>query len=315
MKTREGEKEGLTCLRIGKTTRAGEYVRKNCNISCLWCHDDLFRARNNSVAISNHELLAICMKIASVTGKDLKIRIAGNGEPTLMGGELTDLVAKLRRAPQVRHISLTTNGTLLKGMVENLKDVGLDSITVSINSLDEKKYTDITGRKFLPVVLEGLRTAVKSGVNVKVNTVFTKYCEEELDDFIKLSNDYGIVVKFFELIGDGALSYIHSPISGLMKGLESRAHEIMPYDLPYNGVIYKIDNAVLDVKDSFTANHCPVLDCPKRADCNEGCRRYVRVGADGVIEPCGARKDNCLDMSVPTTDEQIFAALRAGGKL
>lgn len=316
MKARQGEKEGLLCLRIGKTTKGGEYMRKNCNINCLWCHNDLFETRKNSVAADNHTLKEICVRLATVTGKNLKIRIAGNGEPTLLGSELTDLVAKLRNEERVKYISLTTNGILLSRMAEPLKDAGLDSITVSINSLDENRYCEITGRNHLDAVLKGLRAAIKCGLNVKVNTVFTKYCEDEIDDFIKLSHDYGVVVKFFELIEDvGPLAHVHVPIGNLMSSLEASAQEIVPYDLPYNGVIYKISNAVLDVKDSFTVNHCPIHRCPKRADCNEGCRRYIRLGADGVIEPCGARKDNCLDMRAYTDDKAILTTLRSGGKL
>lgn len=90
-------------------------------------------------------------------------------------------------------------------MARPLKKAGLDSINVSINSLNRESYEEITGKDFLPNVIEGLKSAIDEKIEVKVNTIFTKYVLDELDEFIDFSKRLKIPVKFFELIDPDGL--------------------------------------------------------------------------------------------------------------
>lgn len=313
---RQEELQNVLNIRLDKTVRSGRVLRKNCNLNCIWCHGDLFLRNQSSRALDNVHLVFLCRQIIAAAGKEARIRIAGDGEPTLTGEELIDLVQRLRAQSKIRDICITTNGTLLNDMASSLRKAGLDSVTISLNSLDQGKYSEITGKDYLFGVLKGLDNAVSVGLKVKVNALYTKYCESEVEEFIKLSRDYGIVVKFFDLIDpEGLFKDKHLPMGKLKAMLEERAEEAMPYDYPYSGTVYRVKGAIIDAKDSRAKNHCPILTCPRRGQCTEGCRRYVRLGIDGIMQPCGVRKDNLLDLKVNCDRNEIRESLRSGGKL
>ncbi len=315
-KSRKDEPLKTINIRIDKTVKAGKPIKKNCNENCIWCHDDLF-LRQGGVAISNDLIIFCCQKIIEVAERKAKIRIAGNGEPLLAGSELVELIKNLKMTNGVQAVCLTTNGVLLANFARSLKEVGVDSINVSVNSLNRRIYEEITGKDCLPETLEGIRLAIREGITVKINTVFTKYTINELQSFIKFSQEHGVCIKFFELIEvPNSCIDLHLPISVLTSLLGLQSDEISPYEYPYFGKVFKIGDAVIDAKDTVAENTCPNMECPKREKCTEGCRRYIRLGIDGVMQPCGARKDNTLFLlNEKATLESVREALKSGGKL
>ena len=86
------------------------------------------------------------------------------------------------------------------------------------------------------------------------------------------------------------------------------------YDLPYKGQIFFINGAIIEVKDS-RINTCPNMACPVRDKCLEGCRYHIRIARDGVMQPCGIRTDNILNLMDPiVSDSLVLASLKSGGK-
>ena len=87
------------------------------------------------------------------------------------------------------------------------------------------------------------------------------------------------------------------------------------YSYPYNGIIYDVNGAIIDIKDSRD-NKCPNLSCTVRAICLDGCRYSTRLARDGTLQPCGVRTDNLVNMiSAQTTNADIYEALKRGGKI
>jgi GTP 3',8-cyclase len=134
-----------------------------------------------------------------------KIRLTG-GEP-LLRPALEDLVASLRRINAIKSISMTTNGLLLADKVKLLKEAGLDSVNISLDSFEPARFKAITGIDGLEKVLESIEAARNIGLKVKINTVIIRgWNEDEIVNFAKFARDNENTVRFIEFMpldGDG----------------------------------------------------------------------------------------------------------------
>src|SRR5436853_4349762 len=130
-----------------------------------------------------------------------KVRITG-GEPLLRGG----VVDFVRRVSQLQTISgrqldiaITTNGHLLAGLAQPLKDAGLNRITVSMDAVDADKFAQITRvSNGFEKVLAGIRAAKRAGLEpVKVNCVLLRgFNDDQIIEFAKFSRSEGVVLRF-----------------------------------------------------------------------------------------------------------------------
>ncbi len=130
-----------------------------------------------------------------------KIRLTG-GEP-LIRKDVPKLVAELHRLkPRLKDLALTTNGFDLPRHAEALKEAGLDRITISLDSLDRDRFTDITGVDALSKVLDAVKTAKKLGFEpVKINAVIIRgRNEDELPDFARFAREQDVSMRFIEFM-------------------------------------------------------------------------------------------------------------------
>ena len=135
----------INYLRISVTDR--------CNLRCLYCmpkeglsligHDDILR----------YEEILKVIRVAVKLGIS-KIRITG-GEPLVRRG-IVDFIARLKSIPGLNDISLTTNGIRLEDYAERLYQAGMTRINISLDSLNPKKYAEITRGGDLEAVLRGI---------------------------------------------------------------------------------------------------------------------------------------------------------------
>jgi len=186
-----------------------EYLRisvtDRCNSRCKYCmpaggtefklHDEI---------LSFEEITNIVSVFAKLGVK--KIRLTG-GEP-LVRRDIVDLVRKISNIEGITEITLTTNGLLLKKYAKQLKEAGLDRVNISIDSLDEKKYSLITRGSNLKDVLEGIEETKKVGLEpIKLNTVLVKgFNDDEIENLVNLTKDNNYDVRFIELMTIGNTS-------------------------------------------------------------------------------------------------------------
>jgi cyclic pyranopterin phosphate synthase len=132
-----------------------------------------------------------------------KIRLTG-GEPLARLG-LAELVGMLSRIPGIQDIALTTNGTLLAPMVQELKEAGLSRVNVSLDTLRPDRFRQITRLGELEDALAGLRAAQEAGLTpIKVNMVVLRSLnEDEVLDFARLTLTEPWCVRFIELMPMG----------------------------------------------------------------------------------------------------------------
>lgn len=306
-------------FRLDKTAPHGVRVTSRyCNISCVWCHDDYFR-HSGFVSIGNSEFVEIIKRILVAASEDTAyVRFAGSGDPTVCGGDdLSDLVVLLRKLPQVKKIKMTTNGVLLGGMVEKLRY--LDSVNISLNAMRPETYHEYARYDGFSDVISSVERAVKAGMTVKINSIYWKKNENDIDLYENLSQKYGgMPIKFVDLlVHKDEDAHLFVPLSQLEDFIMSKVVNIREETHPYPKRIYTLKSgAIFEVKIAGRLNNCPNLSCLARSICLEGCRHSIRIGLDGSMQPCGVRLDNklnLLDSSV--TDKQIVKALYSGGKV
>ncbi len=129
-----------------------------------------------------------------------KIRLTG-GEPLVRRG-VPELIKRLYEIKGLQDISLTTNGIGLIKQAKDLYDAGLRRINVSLDTLDEAKFEQMTRRKVLSRVLAGLQEAQRCGFDpIKVNAVAMKgFTDDEIVDLAKFARDNSYQLRFIEFM-------------------------------------------------------------------------------------------------------------------
>ena len=105
------------------------------------------------------------------------------------------------RYTNLKEITLTTNGSLLKKFAKDLKENGINRINVSLDTIIEKKFREITRFGKLEQTLEGIDEALKNNIKVKINTVvFKNFNENEINNLINWANSKFIDLTFIEVM-------------------------------------------------------------------------------------------------------------------
>ncbi len=177
-------------------------VTDRCNFRCVYCmpvEGEPFIPHGN--ILTYEEILRVC-RIASSLGVS-RYKITG-GEPLCRRG-VVGFIADLKKLPGVEKVTLTTNGALLGPHVEELAAAGVDSVTVSLDSLSEQHLRDIT-RVRVPVgdILDALTRIRALGVRIKINVVPLKdYNRNDLVELARRAFDLGCHIRFIELMPVG----------------------------------------------------------------------------------------------------------------
>jgi GTP 3',8-cyclase len=177
-------------LRISLTDR--------CNFRCFYCLPNGEPPLARKETILTFEEIACVSEIFVSMGIE-KIRLTG-GEPMLRRN-IEDLVTKLSKLkPQLKDLALTTNGFDIPRKAKTLKLAGLDRMTISLDTLDTKKFREITGVDSLAEVLAAIESARSHGFEpVKINAVIVRGVnDDELVDFARFARSTGVEMRFIE---------------------------------------------------------------------------------------------------------------------
>lgn len=256
----------INYLRISLTDR--------CNLRCIYCmpQEGIVKKRHEDI-IRYEDVLKI-IKAASKIGID-KIRFTG-GEPLILK-DIDKLIYYTSRIDSIRDISITTNGILLSDMIDDLKNAGLKRVNISLDTLNEDKFDEITRGGDLKKVLKGIEKCLSLGIKpIKINTVMMRGINsDELLDLMELTREIPISVRFIELmpIGEGERLY--------KKRFISSNEVISSYELiPMEGD--KSTAALYRFKDSLGS--IGFISPMSHKFCNS-CNR-IRITSDGTIKPC-----------------------------
>ncbi len=292
----------LRDLRISVTDR--------CNFRCVYCMPKEFFGRDYSFLpkeeILSYEEIYRLARIFVGLGVQ-KIRLTG-GEP-LVRPQLERLVAMLATLPDV-DLTMTTNGSLLQGKAQILKESGLGRITVSLDTLDPVVFAALNDVSF-PVrrVLDGINAAASAGLRpLKVNMVVRRgYNEDSIVPMARFCRRQGHILRFIEYMDVGHTNGWRMddvvPATEIVTIL-SAALPLAPLEPNYPGEVanrfaYLDGGGEVGVIASVTRPFCQ--DCTR-----------ARISADGRLFTClfaTAGHDLKSLIRAGTSDEEIAAAL------
>jgi len=178
-----------TYLRISVTDR--------CNLRCIYCIPSQgIEVKQRDEILSFNEIERVTKIFASMGVN--KIRITG-GEP-LVRKDLPKLIQRLSAIPGIQTLGMTTNGVLLKSFAQELKQVGVTNLNVSLDSLCASRFALISGRQHFNDVIDGIYASLGVGFQpLKLNVVVMGGVnDDELLDFVEFVKDKPINARFIE---------------------------------------------------------------------------------------------------------------------
>ena len=175
-------------------------VIDSCNLNCYYCNPCDNNEHCHALNIlSIKEVLCI---VRAATRLGIKhFRLTG-GEP-LLHPQLDEMVLQIKKIPGVSSVSLTTNAVLLAQHAKWLKEAGIDSINVSLDTIDASEYERITKKPLLEEVKHGINAAIECGIRVKINVVLTP--QTDVVALTRYVAKKGTDIRFIEMmpVGEG----------------------------------------------------------------------------------------------------------------
>ena len=178
-------------------------VTDRCNYRCTYCMPEKMKFLPKKDLLTFEEMDHLCSLF--IARGITNIRLSG-GEPLVRKGILR-FISNLSRyivSGDLNEITLTTNGSQLKSLSEDLFRSGVRRVNVSLDSLSEEKFSRITRRDDLCNVIEGLEAAKKAGLKIKINTVVIRNKNlDEIDNIISWSHKNNFDISLIETMPMG----------------------------------------------------------------------------------------------------------------
>lgn len=254
-------------------------ITDRCNLRCTYCVPAGGVRRLPDADVLTYEELHAVARAAVDIGVE-KIRVTG-GEPLVRRG-VTAFLAGLRRIAGLKRLTLTTNGVLLRELAPELKRAGVDTLNVSLDSMQPEVFSRITRQGDLGEVLAGLAAAERAGFrHLKINMVVMRGVnDEEILDFAALTLESPITVRFIEYMPTAGLRGWRSLMVGgdellsrLSRHFRLEKIESDPLDGP--AANYRIEGAAGRV------GFITPMSCHFCHACNR-----IRVTSSGTVKRC-----------------------------
>jgi cyclic pyranopterin phosphate synthase len=185
----------ITYLRVSVTDR--------CDFRCVYCMSENMTFLPKKDLLTLEELDRMCTSFIGLGVE--KLRITG-GEPLVRRGIMTFFNAMSRHLESgaLKELTLTTNGSQLEKYADDLYAAGVRRINVSLDTLDDDKFAEITRWGRLPQVMRGIDAAQRAGMRVKINAVaLAGFNEVELFTMQAWCADRGVDLTFIEVMPMG----------------------------------------------------------------------------------------------------------------
>jgi cyclic pyranopterin phosphate synthase len=270
----------ISYLRVSITDR--------CNERCNYCMPRELQEWLPRDEILSYEETLRLVRIAANLGVT-KVRVTG-GEP-LTRRDVVGFVQEISKISGISSLGISTNGTLLargaggKTMAAALRDAGVQSVNISLDTLDRDRYAQITGRDFHAQVLEGIGAASAAGFDqIKLNAVLMRgRNEDQLISLIEFAAERNLILRFIELMPVSTTEVLTEqnflPVAEAKRAIESRYGPLIPeQSFRTNGpaTYYQIPGRSQRV--GFIGAMTNLHFC-------ESCNK-LRLTCDGKLRPC-----------------------------
>ena len=276
-------------------------ITQRCNFRCDYCHKE---GEGCSRGICEEMTVDEIVRIARIAvSLDIsRIKLTG-GEP-LMRKDLCDIVKGIAAIPDLRDLSMATNGSLLASEAKRLHGCGLRRVNVSLPTLNAEAYQKLTDGK-LENALEGIKAAVDAGFHqVKLNMVVLNGVNvDAVPEMMDFARQTGTILQLIELdpvnVDDDYFLTYHRLLDEHEEMLRQKAVRIETRKFMHNRHIYHLPDVTVEV----------VYPTENREFCAH-CTR-LRVTSDGMLKTCLMRNDNLIDVLSPlrrgASDEELKA--------
>jgi cyclic pyranopterin phosphate synthase len=271
----------ISYLRVSITDR--------CNERCSYCMPRELQEWLPREDVLTYEETLRLIRVATELGVT-KIRVTG-GEP-LVRRDILDFIREIPRIRGIDSLGISTNGTLLphevgagKTMATALREAGVQSINVSLDTLDQHFYREITGRDFHAKAIAGIDAARTAGFDqIKINTVLMRgRNDDELVPLVEFANERNLILRFIELMPVSTTEVLSDenflPIAEAKRTIEKRFGNLIPETtFRTNGpaTYYQIPGR--DQRIGFIGAMTNLHFC-------ESCNK-LRLTCDGKLRPC-----------------------------
>lgn len=255
-----------------------EYLRisliNECNFSCFYCRPPQLKKQSEVVQTKPEKFKTA---ISFLHGLGIrKIRFTG-GKPTLYRG-LTDLISYAKSLDASFHTAVTTNGRLLSHLAPDLGKAGLDSINISLDTLDAARFHQITASDSLNHVLKGIEKAVVTVPKVKLNCVVLKGVnDDEIGSMVEFANRMGVDIRFIEYM---PTRNSHGQTRGYLAGAEILSRISYPLS-PLNSDPHSAARYYISGRLSIRVGLIAPVSSPFCLECNR-----IRLTANGNLYGC-----------------------------
>lgn len=295
----------LNYLRLSVTDR--------CNFRCYYCMPE------EGVNFADKKDLLSFEELEELTGLFTrlgvnKIRITG-GEPFVRKG-IMPFLENLSKNKELKQITVTSNGTLSKSQMADLKKWGIRKINISLDALDRQRFFEMTRRDRFEEVYQCVLDLMTEGFEVKLNCVVAD--DKNISDivpFIELTQSYPLSVRFLEEMPFNGKNVFETPVwdhKAIFHYIESHYPIIEKVQDEKNGtsVNYKIPRyqGSFGIIPSFSRTFC--------GTCNR-----IRLSATGELRTClyGPPAANLRDLirncvSMETVEKEIMDAVASREK-
>ena len=275
--------------------RVHDYLRisltDNCNLRCFYCMpEEEYHFTPSSKLMQADEIESIAAVFVREGVK--KIRLTG-GEP-LVRKDFANILKKLSTLGA--QITMTTNAIRLHEFVDDIKNAGIQSLNISLDTLQKDRFILMTKRDHHEQVMRNIQLMLENGIGVKVNVVAMKGInDEEINEFVRWTKDKPIHIRFIEFMPFDGNQWNRDKVITLQEILDKVKTEFDFSSLERNAHETAKNYQVNGHKGTFAV--ISTMSAPFCGDCNR-----MRLTADGKMK-------NCL---FSTSETDILTALRYG---
>ena len=297
---------------VDKFGRVHDYLRisltESCNLRCKYCmpEDYAFPASLPSHYMTADEIDHIA-KVFIDLGVN-KIRLTG-GEPLVRkdAKHIIELLSKYS-SPELNaqplKLTISTNGILVNKFIEVFQKANIHSVNMSLDTLMPDRFEAITKRNYFHKVVSNMHLMLQNNFHVKLNVVAMKGVNDELTDFIQLTRDYPLHVRFIEFMP--------------FRGNDWNKNKMISFKEMFDHVSLYFDIVPLENDKHDTAKKFKVLGHegtfafintmsePFCAECNR-----IRLTADGKLKNCLFSKSEVDLLSPLRKGEDILSLIRS----
>ncbi len=253
-----------------------------CQMRCVYCRPALLTQSSQTGRLTPNEIQTLVCHLVSNHGLT-KVRLTG-GDPTARP-DLIEIIERIASIPGISDLAMTTNGLSLASHAKDYANAGLGRVNVSLDSLNPKRFTNMTGVDAMKRVLAGIDAAIDSGLTpVKLNTVVLNH--ENLADLpalVQYAAMRRVEIRFIELMPMGPLaehwtdryvpaSRMRNALSKIITGWQT-APQGSDSAQTYDVTLRDGQHARIGFITPMSCNFC------------SACNR-LRITSDGSIYPC-----------------------------